>query len=109
MAPDPGPGTEGGGSAGWQQVDTLGVADVVVSILEARKEMPWASAAAVSRQRSGGAIYVQVSLLERASSSPGEGATGTDGRIAVVAGFAAAALGEELVTAFGDKDVIILK
>ncbi len=82
---------------------------MVMSILEARKEMPWASAAAVSRQRRGGAIYVQVSLLERASSGPGQEATDTDGRIAVIAGFAARQLGEELVTAFGDKDVVILK
>jgi hypothetical protein len=79
-----------------------------MSILEARKEMPWASAAAVSRQRHGSAIYVRVTLLEHASLTAGHEPTDTDGRIQVVAGFAARQLGEELVTAFGDKDVIIL-
>jgi len=109
MAPDPDPGTDDGGSPGWRQVETLGVADVVMSILEARKEMPWASAAAVSRQRRGSTTYVQVSLLERSSSSPGSGPTDADGRIQVIAGFAARQIGEELATAFGDKDVVILK
>jgi hypothetical protein len=82
-----------------------------MSILEARKEMPWASAAAVSRQRRGSTTYVQVSLLERSSSSAGSGPpdTDTDGRIQVIAGFAARQIGEELATAFGDKDVVILK
>src|SRR5450756_2897924 len=61
MAPDPDPGIDGGEFLGWRQVETLGVADVVMSILEARKEMPWASAAAVSRQHHDNAIYVQVS------------------------------------------------
>lgn len=98
----------GGESPGWRQVETLGVADVVMSILEARKEIPWASAAAVSRQRHGSTTYVQVSLLERASSSPGDAATDADGRIQVIAGFAARQIGEELATAFGDKDVVIL-
>ncbi len=100
---------DGGESPGWRQVDTLGVADVVMSILEARKEMPWASAAAVSRQRHGSTTYVQVSLLERSSSSPGSVPTDTDGRIQVIAGFAARRIGDELATAFGDKDVVILK
>lgn len=99
MAPDP----------GWRQVETLGVTDVVMSILEARKEMPWASAAAVSRLRLGSTTYVQVSLLECSSSSAGSGPADTDGRIQVIAGFAARQIGEELATAFGDKDVVILK
>jgi hypothetical protein len=109
MAPDPDPGIDGGEFLGWRQVETLGVADVVMSILEARKEMPWASAAAVSRQHRDNAIYVQVSLFESASASPGTRSTHQDGRIQLIAGFAARQLGEELVTAFGDKDVIILK
>jgi hypothetical protein len=78
-----------------------------MSILKARNQMPWANAAAVSRQRRADAIYVQVSMLEH-SSSPGQPATDGDGRIEVIAGFAARRLGEELVTAFGNKDVIIL-
>ena len=81
---------------------------MVMSILEARKEMPWASAAAVSRQRRGDAVYVRVTLLENASLTAGDGPADTDGRIQVIAGFAARQLGEELFTAFGDKDVIIL-
>ena len=108
MAPDPDPGIEGGESPGWQQVETLGVADVVMSILEARKEMPWAKAAAVSRQRRAGTTYIQVSLLERSSSAPGDDQADSDGRIQVIAGFAVRQIGDELATAFGDKDVVIL-
>ena len=45
-------------------METLGIADVVMTILEARKTMPWATAAAVSRESRGDVIHVRVSLLE---------------------------------------------
>ncbi|HEY6788372.1 MAG TPA: hypothetical protein VI365_13785, partial [Trebonia sp.] len=48
----------------WQQVQTLRVADVVMTILKARKDMPSATAAAVSRAKHGDGYRVLVSLLE---------------------------------------------
>jgi hypothetical protein len=97
----------------WQQVQTLGVPEVVMTILEARKTMPSATAAAVSRERHGGGFRVRVRLLEgtpppdrmptdRIPQDPG----GTEGVIAV---FVARQLGKDLADAFGGKDVIILK
>jgi hypothetical protein len=81
----------------------------VVSILEARKEKPWANAAAVWRQRRGDIVYVRVILMESASApSPGPAGAGQEGRTEVVWEFAARCLGEDLITAFGVKDVIIL-
>jgi hypothetical protein len=40
-------------SSAWRRVETLGIAQIVVLILEARKTMPWATAATVSRERHG--------------------------------------------------------
>jgi hypothetical protein len=83
-------------------VDTLGVSDVVVAILEARKTKPWATAAHVYREQRDDVVYVSVTLLEDPSAAP-------SGRREVVAAFAASRLGQDLATAFGPKDVIILK
>ena len=52
--------------ASGQSVETLGIADVVMTILEARKTNPRATAAAVSRESCGDVIQVRVSLLESA-------------------------------------------
>jgi hypothetical protein len=49
-------------------VQTLGVAEIVMTILEARKTMPSATAAAVSREKHGGGFRVHVSLLDDMSS-----------------------------------------
>jgi hypothetical protein len=110
MEPDPDPaGIDGREPSARRQVETLGVADVVVSILEARKEKPWANAAAVWRQRRGDIVHVRVILMESASApSPGPGGAGQEGRTEVIREFAARRLGEDLITAFGGKDVIIL-
>lgn len=92
----------------WQQVQTLGVAEVVMTILEARKTMPSATAAAVSYERHGGGFRVRVRLMDGTPPSdvspqdPGD----TKGVIAI---FVARHLGKDLTDAFGDKDVIILK
>ncbi len=89
--------------ASGQAVETLGIADVVMTILEARKTNPRATAAAVSRENCGDVIQVRVSLLEssgRPEDRPGRGD--------VIAAFIVRRLGADLAAAFGPKDVIIL-
>ena len=78
-----------------------------MTILKARKAMPLATAAAVSRTRDGDGYRVLVNLLE-ASPPAGTAATkdGIDGTAAV---FVARELGKDLADAFGDKDVFILQ
>jgi hypothetical protein len=98
----------GSPSPDWQQVQTLGVAEIVVTILEARKTMPSATAAAVSREKYGGGFRVHVSLLEDMP-SPDENPRDPGSPQWVIAIFAARRLGQDLTDAFGDKDVIILK
>jgi hypothetical protein len=108
---DTAPGAPSASAAGvrpdWQQVQTLRVADVVMTVLRARKAMPSAIAAAVSRAKHGDGFRVLVRLLD---SSPQSGAEnpggGTDGAVAV---FVARELGADLALAFDDKDVIILQ
>jgi hypothetical protein len=92
----------------WQQVQTLRVADVVMTILKARKAMPSATAAAVSRMKHGDGYRVFVNLLE--GSLPAD--TGTvhpEGIDEAVAVFVARELGKDLADAFGGNDVIILQ
>ena len=92
----------------WQQVQTLRVADVVMTILKARKAMPSATAAAVSRMKHGDGYRVFVSLLE--GSLPADaGAVHPGGIDEAVAIFVARELGQDLADAFGGKDVIILQ
>jgi hypothetical protein len=108
------PGTDpaindGRPSPDWEPVETLGVADIVMTILGARKTMPLATAATVSRERRGNVFHVRVSLLKDPPSPPGENPGGADGPGEVIADFAARQLGQDLVDAFGHNDVIILK
>jgi hypothetical protein len=97
----------------WQQVQTLRVADVVMTILKARKAMPSATAAAVSRMRHGDGYRVFVSLLE--GSVPVDAGTADAGTVfpsgidEAIAIFVARELGADLADAFGGKDVIILQ
>jgi hypothetical protein len=96
-----------GASPVWQQVQTLRVADVVMTILKARKAMPTATAAAVSRTRHGGGYRVLVSLLEGSpAADTADLANDVDGAAAI---FVARELGQDLADAFGDKDVFILQ
>jgi hypothetical protein len=96
-----------GASPDWQEVKTLRVADVVMTILKARKAMPSATAAAVSRARHGDGYRVLVSLLE--GSPPTGTAAPKDGIDGTAAVFVARELGKDLADAFGDKDVFILQ
>jgi hypothetical protein len=102
-----GPSSGDGALPDWQQVQTLGVADVVMTILKARKTMPSATAAAVSRTKHGDGYRVLVSLLE---ASPSVDVTdlveGIDGAAAI---FIARELGQDLTEAFDGKDVFILQ
>jgi hypothetical protein len=98
--------------AGWERVETLAVAEIVMTILRARKVMPSATAATVFRERHGDAFHVRVSLLRDSLSPPDgnprdPGGTGADGE--VIADFVARQLGKDLADAFGNNDVIILK
>ena len=96
-----------GASPDWQQVHTLRVADVVMTILKARKAMPSATAAAVSRTKHGDGYRVLVRLLE---ASPSADTAGLDGGIdGAVAIFIARVLGRDLADAFGGKDVFVLQ
>jgi hypothetical protein len=105
LSTGPLPGT--GASPDWQQVQTLRVADVVMTILKARKAMPSATAAAVSRTRHGGGYRVLVSLVEGSpSADAADLEAGIDGAAAI---FVARELGQDLADAFGDKDVFILQ
>lgn len=84
----------------WLAVESVGVPEVVVAILEAQKTRPWATAAHVSRERRDDITYVSVTLLDDQEKP---------GRREVIAALAASRLGPDLTTAFGEKDVIILK
>lgn len=108
MPPSTGSSSGDGVPPDWQQVQTLRVADVVMTILRARKTMPSATAAAVSRMKHGDGYRVLVSLLE--DSPPADADSGHPGGIdEAVAIFVARELGKDLADAFGGKDVIILQ
>ena len=102
-----GPSSGDGALPDWQQVQTLGVADVVMTILKARKAMPSATAAAVSRTKHGDGYRVLVSLLE--VSPPADAAGTNDGIDGAAAIFIARELGQDLADAFDGKDVFILQ
>ncbi len=107
MAPDSDAATgDGQTPPGSQPKESLSVAEVVLAILHARKTMPWATAASISRETHRDLVHVSVRLLESSSPSP---AGRQEGNGEVVAAFTVRRLGEDLATAFGQKDVIILK
>jgi hypothetical protein len=107
MSPGTDPAIDDGKpSPDWDPVETLGVADIVMIILGARKTMPAATAATVSRRRRGDVFHVRVSLLD-GGNRPEAGPI--DGPGEVIADFAARQLGQDLVDAFGNNDVIVLK
>jgi hypothetical protein len=97
---------DGQPSPGSQSAETLSVAEIVMTILQARKTMPWATAASVSRERDRDLVHVRVTLLEGSSPSSDER---PQKHGEVVATFTVRRLGEDLARAFGEKDVIILK
>lgn len=106
MPPSTGPQSGDGALPDWQQVQTLQVADVVMAILKARRDMPTATAAAVSRTRHGDGYRVLVNLTEEGLPADAEPAGAVDGAAAV---FVTRELGKDLAEAFGGKDVFILQ
>jgi hypothetical protein len=89
--------------------ESLGVAEVVMTILEARKTKPWATAASISREWRHDLLHVRVTLLESSSGSATDRPGGQPAHGEVVAAFTVRRLDEDLAVAFGHKDVIILK
>jgi len=108
MPPSTDPPVSGGPPSDWQHVQTLGVSEVVMTILEARKTMPSATAAAVTREKHGGGFRVRVRLLEDTPPTDGNPQDPADAE-GLAAIFVTRQLGQDLTDAFGDKDVIILK
>jgi hypothetical protein len=111
MPPSTGPSSSESASPDWQQVQTLRVADVVMTILKARKAMPSATAATVSRTRHGSGYRVLVRLMEGCPSA--DAANPEDDLDCTMEGtaavFVARELGQDLADTFGDKDVFILQ
>ena len=91
-------------ATGVHQVSTLMLSDVVMAILDRRVSCPQARSAALVRERDGDGVAVHLVLLDEAEQplSAGPGSV-----IAVT--FAARDLGPDLVTAFADREVIILR
>jgi hypothetical protein len=96
-------------------METLGLAEIAMTILEARLDVPSATAAAITRERHGEELHVHVTLLSDppADAAPLDGtgpdADGPGDPGEVVAAFAVRRLSPDLTDAFGEKDVIILK
>lgn len=110
MSLGPDPLTDGGPpSPLWQQVQTLGVADIALTILNARKTMPEATAAAVSREKHGGGFRVRVSLRGDVPSADDGNPPDRHGAGKEIAIFVARQLGKDLADAFGGRDVVILR
>jgi hypothetical protein len=94
--------------ADWLGVETLSLAEVVLSILRAQRKAPLATAAAIVRESRDEGFLVRVRLLEGTPPLAGDpGVHEAPGSL--IAAFAALHLGPELLDAFGENDVIILK
>lgn len=98
-------GAEGSlGPVDIQRVDTLTLSDVVMAILESRASHPLATSVALIRERDGAGAVVHLVLLgdqrQPLFTRPGS-------MIAVT--YAAHHLGDDILAAFGDKEVIVLR
>ena len=94
--------------ADWLRVETLSLAEVVLAILRAQLKAPLATAAAIVREMHEEGFLVRVRLLE--GTPPLAGDPGVkDAPGSLIAAFTAVHLGPELLDAFGENDVIILK
>ena len=89
---------------GVQRVVTLTLSDVVMTILESRASYPLAASAALIREADGPGTAVHLVLLDE-EQQPLSAAPG----VIIAVTFAADHLDGDVVTAFGDRKVIILK
>lgn len=89
---------------GVQRLDTLMLSDVVMAILDSRASYPRAASAALIRERDGDNEVVHLVLLD-GQQQPLFVETG----IIIAVTYAARHLDSDIVAAFGDKKVIILK
>jgi hypothetical protein len=93
----------------WQEVETLGLADVIMTILRARRAIPDATAAEVTREKRQTVTHVQVSLRREPPPEPLAGEPGRSPESVLVGLFSARQLDGDLVEAFQGRDVLILK
>jgi hypothetical protein len=85
-------------------VTTLTLSDVVMTILDSRASYPMAASAALIRERDGDGIAVHLVLLDE-KQQPLFAAPG----VIIAVTYAAQRLDSDVVAAFGDRKVIILK
>ena len=89
-------------------METLSLAEVVLAILRAQRKAPLATAAAIVRESCEAGFLVRVRLLEGTPPLAGDpGVSEAPGQL--IAAFTALHLEPELLDAFGERDVIILK
>jgi hypothetical protein len=99
-----------GSAPDWQAVETLGLADVIMAILRARRSLPDAKTAEVARERQPTLTHVRVSLCHEPVPGPVPGGQARAAQPAVtIALFRARRLDSDLTEAFKGRDVIILK
>ena len=89
---------------GVQHVTTLTLSDVVMAILDSQASYPMAASAALIRERDGAGIAVHLVLLDE-KQQPLFAAPG----VIIAVTYAAQRLDSDVVAAFGDRNVIILK
>ena len=100
----------GGPAPDWQEVETLGLADVIIAILRARRSHPAAKTAEVARERQPTVTHVRVSLCHEPLPGPVPGGQARAALPAVtIALFKARRLDSDLAKAFKGRDVIVLK
>jgi hypothetical protein len=87
-----------------QRVATLTLADVVVAILESRADYPLAASAALIRERDGDGDVIHLVLLDD-QQQPLFAAPG----VIIAVTYASQYLDSDVVAAFGDRKVIILR
>jgi hypothetical protein len=90
-------------AAGVQRLDTLALSDVIVAILDSRASFPAAAAAALIRERDGDDDVIHLVLLGE-DREPLFAESGT--MIGVT--YAADHLDRHILSAFGDRQIIVL-
>lgn len=98
------PVSEIGVQIGVQHVATLTLPEVVMAILDSRANYPVAASAALIRERDGEGVVVHLVLLD-GKQEPLFAAPG----VIIAVTYAVQHLGSDVVAAFGDRKVIILR